>query len=102
MKFKRKGEATRYNFLDDRCIGRRCWAPGAFQHRAPLAGGGSMNTSSSATPCCMNRAYRGCPEGPDGERFQAEDGQQIHYVGVPEYQQDLADKRKAEGWKAIR
>lgn len=26
-----------------------------------------MNTSSPPTPCCMNRAYHGCPVGPDGQ-----------------------------------
>jgi hypothetical protein len=68
MTFKRKGDNNRYSFVDARCIGRECWAPGLFQHRAPLAGGGSMNTSSPPTPCCMNRAYHGCPDGPEGER----------------------------------
>lgn len=27
-----------------------------------------MNTSSPPSPCCMNRAYHGCPDGPVGAR----------------------------------
>ena len=102
MNFKRKGEKALYNFINDLCIGRRCWAPGLFQHHAPLAGGGSMNTSSPPTPCCMNRAYHGCPEGPCGERFEEEDGKTIHIIGVPAYQRELAEERKAGGWRAVR
>lgn len=102
MNFKRKGEKTQYNFVDDLCIGRRCWAPGNFQHRSPMAGGGSMSTSSPDTPCCLNRAYRGCPEGPVGERMEERDGETCHIIGLPEYQKELATKRKAEGWRAIR
>lgn len=40
--FKQKGDPTRYNFVDRFCMGRKCFAPGKFQHRAPLACGGSM------------------------------------------------------------
>lgn len=29
-----------------------------------------MNTSSPDSPTCMNRAYRGCPEGPVGRSVQ--------------------------------
>lgn len=97
MMFKRKGERGSYLFIDRRCIGRRCWAPGAFQHRAPLAGGGSMNTSSPDTLTCMNRAYRGCPEGPEG-RIENPDGSIT--VGVPVYQIELAKQRREQGWKA--
>lgn len=70
MKFKRRGEKTQYDFIDARCIGRQCWAAGMFQHRSPLSGGGSRNTGSPDSPCCLNRAYRGCPDGPDGERIE--------------------------------
>ncbi len=118
--FKRKGDKTKYVFVDDRCIGRTCWAPGMFQHRAQLAGGGSMNTSSPDTATCMNRAYHGCPEGPDGERTeqcahqhtdltasQLVDGVCsdcgghgiIIHIGLPIYSIDLAKQRKANGWR---
>lgn len=68
MKFKRKGGQARYDFVDAKCIGRPCWAPGMYQHRAPLAGGGSRNTGSPDSPCCLNHAYHGCPDGPVGAR----------------------------------
>lgn len=102
MTFTRKGDRNRYSFSDAKCLGRKCWAPGMFQHRSPLAGGGSMNTSSPDSPCCMNRAYRGCPEGPEGERREIEDtGQEIIHVGLPVSYAALAKERRAEGWKAI-
>lgn len=102
--FKRKGDPHKYGFIDARCIGRRCWAPGLFQHRAPLAGGGSMNTSSPSTPTCMNRAYRGCPAGPEGEetRTDPETGHPFRVQGVPVYQIELAKQRRADGWKVSR
>lgn len=116
VSFKCKGERTRYSFVDKRCIGRPCWAPGMFQHRSPLAGGGSMNTSSPDSPCCMNRAYRGCPKGPEGacELECSECGNdptkradcvycagygRLTIIGLPVFQADLAAKRKADGWK---
>jgi len=98
MKFKKAGSKTLYYFIDQRCIGRKCWHADLFQHRAPLAGGGSMNTSSPPTPCCMNRAYRGCPEGPEGE-VENEDGSIT--VGLPIFDVELAKRRKLEGWKAV-
>lgn len=100
MEFKRKGNKARYQFLDDRCIGRHCWAPGMYQHRAPMSGGGSRNTGSPDSPCCLNRAYHGCPEGPDGERKEHdEEFGDVTAVGVPVFQPELAAKRKAEGWR---
>lgn len=66
--------------LDKLCIGRRCFAPGNFQHRAPLMGGGSRNTGGS-TPCCMNNAYHGCPR------------------PLPEFEKAKADQRKLDGWR---
>lgn len=99
MNFKRRGAKHKYNFVDEFCIGRKCWAPGLFQHRAPLSGGGSMNTSSPLTPCCMNRAYRGCPAGPMGERKEVYDGQEITIVGLPIYEKELAQQRRKEGWR---
>lgn len=70
MDIRRKGEKTRYSFVDSGCLGRTCFAPGHFQHRSPLSCGGSRNTGSPDSPCCMNRAYRGCPSGPVGERVE--------------------------------
>lgn len=118
MTFRQKGDKAHYLFIDKRCIGRTCWAPGMFQHRSPLAGGGSMNTSSPDSACCMNRAYRGCPQGPEGEhqcrcptceravgstRGDCLDcgGSGLYTVtGLPIMQPELARQRKAEGWRA--
>lgn len=98
---KRSREKTKYSFRDKRCLGRKCFAPGNFQHRAPLAGGGSMNTSSPPTPCCLNRAYQGCPAGPDGEKREVREGQLVTVQGAPQFDPELAKTRKAEGWKWI-
>jgi hypothetical protein len=79
------GDKTRFRFVNSRCIGRTCWAPGYFQHRSPLSCGGSRNTGSPDTPCCLNNAYRGCPSGPDDD-------------GLPIYDAAVAAKRRKEGW----
>jgi hypothetical protein len=70
MNFKCKGDKALYSFIDAKCIGRTCWAAGMYQHRSPLSGGGSRNTGSPDWPCCLTRAYRGCPEGPDGHSVE--------------------------------
>lgn len=100
MNYRRKGDKNRYHFLDARCIGRVCWAPGMYQHRSPLSCGGSRNTGSPDTPCCLNRAYRGCPPGPDGEHetIDPEHGK-CKVQGTPLYQIELSKQRKALGWK---
>lgn len=80
MVFRKKGDKARYDFRDKSCIGLKCWAAGQFQHRGATMIG-SRNTGSS-TPCCLNRAYHGCP------------------TPIPVHDESLAAKRKAEGWKA--
>lgn len=115
MYFKQTGYKTRYYFIDARCIGRPCFAPGMFQHRSPMSGGGSRNTGSPDSPTCLNRAYRGCPDGPEGEHMELCDhgggfdadgickwcrGKgELKHVGLPVYQIELANDRKKEGWK---
>jgi len=124
--FKRKGEKAKYGFADRHCIGRECWSPGMYQHRSMMAGGGSRNTGSPDTPCCMNRAYRGCPAGPVGEtkekcyeckgegvipnlEFQGEGPQfipcpvcigykEITIQGLPLVSIELSKERKSQGW----
>ena len=83
MNFKRKGDKNRYSFLDRFCIGRVCWSPGMYQHRSPLSGGGSRNTGSPDSPCCLNRAYRGCP------------------TPLPAVDSLVQINRKKEGWKSV-
>lgn len=102
--FKRKGDKARFDFVDAFCIGRKCWAPGMFQHRSPMSCGGSRNTGSPDSPCCLNRAYRGCPEGPIGESTYPCDCPgnphgTHHLIGLPEYYSPLIKQRKAEGWR---
>jgi hypothetical protein len=83
MDFRKVRDKRRYDFVDAACIGRACWAPGLYQHRSALAGGGSRNTGSPDTPCCLNRAYHGCPIGQPQHTFVA----------------TLAKTRRDEGWK---
>jgi len=98
--FKKKGDKRKYNFVDHLCIGRKCWSPGMYQHRSPMSCGGSRNTGSPDTPCCMHRAYHGCPEGPVGETTEVDDeGNQCVHVGLPEVETSLVKIRKAEGWR---
>ena len=99
--FKRKGEKVIFSFSDTDCIGRKCWAPGMFQHRSPLSCGGSRNTGSPDSPCCLNRAYRGCPRGPVGEKqeYDADLKAMVTITGLPEVDKELVKQRKAEGWK---
>ena len=125
--FKRPGDKAKYSFSDAKCIGRECWAPGMYQHRSPLSGGGSRNTGSPDSPCCLNRAYRGCPQGPVGEREEpcftclgqghvllpdfTGDGPQfvtcavcagrrkVTIQGLPAVDIELTKQRKSEGWR---
>jgi hypothetical protein len=76
MDFKRKGDKARYSFKDARCIGRSCWAPGMYQHRGAILSG-SRNTGSPDSPCCMTRAYHGCPDGPEWMRNRSSTGWSI-------------------------
>ena len=100
--FKRKGEKEKYSFSDRLCIGRECWHAGMFQHRSPMSAGGSRNTGSPDTPCCMNRAYRGCPAGPMGQRQEMDEQLGLVTIqGLPVYDENLAKKRKLEGWKLV-
>lgn len=98
MQYRMKGSKGTYSFVDARCIGRECWQPGTFQSRGATLSG-SRNTGEE-TLCCMRRAYHGCPDGPDGEKTGTDvGGQVIVYAGLPIYSEDLAKKRKAEGWR---
>ncbi len=76
---RRKGDKAKYSFLDRLCIGRECFAPGMFQHRGATMKG-SRNTGTES-PCCMNRAYHGCPS------------------GLLEFDAKLAKERKEKGWR---
>ena len=100
--FKQKGDKQKYSFSDSLCIGRKCWAPGMYQHRSPLSCGGSRNTGSPDTTCCLNRAYHGCPEGPIGECMSIDDnGQPYKKIGLPDWDVALVKERKADGWKLV-
>lgn len=78
-----KGNKHKYSVSNRDCIGRSCLHLSLYYHRAPMAGGGSMNTSSPPTPCCMNRAYRGCPN------------------PQPEPTKELRAERKKAGYKNV-
>lgn len=103
--FKKKGDANKYSFVDKDCLGRKCFHADLYNGR----------------PCCMNRAYRGCPEGPYGEHIEScgdcggsgslvNDGPfspcsdcagtgRIIHIGMPIPDSLIAKERKAEGWK---
>ncbi len=99
--FKMNGKKEKYSFSHERCIGRDCWSPGLFQSMAHT-GSGLRSTSSPPTPCCMNRAYRGCPAGTDGERKEVDPIYgEIVVQGQPVFQIQLAKIRKAQGWRKV-
>ena len=50
-----------YDALDSACKKRWCWRPGNYQHRGACGSGGSRNIGMT-TRCCLERAYRGCPD----------------------------------------
>jgi hypothetical protein len=79
--FRRTGDRYRYGFSGPRCIEAACWAPGLYQHRG-ATGSGSRSSGSPDTPCCLNRAYRGCPS-------EQERGHDVA----------LSKLRKQEGWR---
>ncbi len=99
----RKGDKHKYSFADAGCLGRSCFAAGMYQHRSPLSCGGSRNTGSPDTPCCLNRAYRGCPDGPVGAS-ESEcdcDGKphtKHRIAGLPEIDKTLMKESREEGW----
>ena len=77
---KQKGDKARYSVLDKDCIGCECLQLGTYQHRGATLSG-SRNTGATS-PCCMRRAYHGCPD--NGKR------------GFSEL---LASQRRKEGMK---
>jgi hypothetical protein len=100
MTLRRKGDKNKYSFVDLGCLGRGCFAPGMYQHRSPLSCGGSRNTGSPDSPCCLNRAYHGCPSGPVGETIEKEpSGREITRAGLPVIDEQLMRTRKKDGWR---
>lgn len=80
MQVKRKGNKNGYYVIDKDCIGRFCFQPGQYQHRAATSSGSRATGAYSFT--CMHNAYHGCPS------------------PLPEPSDELKKQRKAEGWKA--
>jgi hypothetical protein len=85
MKLRKTGDKRKFDFLEVACLGRKCFAPGSYQHRGATLSG-SRNTGAYSD-CCMNRAYRGCPCVPFTERE------------LPEVSKELMAQRKREGWR---
>jgi len=81
MNFRRKGEKGAYAFLDSKCIGAVCWAPGEHQTRGATPSG--SRATGEATKCCMRRAYHGCPDA----------AERLHTI-------ERKKERQSEGWKA--
>lgn len=80
--FVRKGDRSKYDFLNEQCISAKCWAPGVYQHRAAAGAGMGTRSTGQLSFCCMTRAYHGCPP----------------TIG---HDPGLAKERKAEGWRKI-
>ena len=118
--FRKIGDKNHYSFLDANCIARSCWSPGLFQHRGATSKG-SRNTGDPDTPCCMHRAYHGCPDGPMGEVSKIcercrgtgkdQNGNDLKccstcagagkfiVVGIPLCQPELKQERRNQGWR---
>jgi hypothetical protein len=99
---QKKGDKRKFNVTDAKCIGRDCFQPGMYQHRGATLSG-SRNTGSPDSPCCMRRAYHGCPigpVGPVGEERRVVNGKEEIVAGLPEINPELEKQRKADGWKA--
>lgn len=79
MILRRTHDKSRYDFLSLDCLGRRCFAPGNYEHRGATLSG-SRNTGRYSA-CCMNRAYHGCPH------------------PLPDVDKAMATQRKKDGWK---
>lgn len=45
---------------DHDCPKRGCFAPGYFQHRGCMSGGGSKSSGYNEYLSCLNRDYHGC------------------------------------------
>ncbi len=56
MSYLRK-DGKQYLVVAPECIGRDCLALGSYQHR-PVSGGGSRNTGSPDTLCCLTPSPR--------------------------------------------
>ena len=100
MTFRIVGDKARYEFHDERCIGRFCWAPGSFQHRGASGAGMGTHATGHYSDCCMTRAYRGCPEGPEGEKQEQDSTYGLVTVsGLPIFDPRVAAEHKKLGWK---
>lgn len=76
--FRKKYDRNKYDFRDAQCLDAECFQPGEHQTRG--ATGSGSRASGSSRPCCMRRAYHGCPN---------------DVVHLPE----LGAARRKEGWK---
>ena len=82
IQYRKTYEKGKYDFLDEKCIGRSCFNPGEYFTRGACGGGGSRATGRS-TFCCLRRAYHGCPH------------------PIEEFDAVKAKKNKEEGWKKV-
>jgi hypothetical protein len=81
--FRKVKEKPRYDFLDEKCIGRACFSPGKFNHYNTSISG--ANSVTNNTYECLNRCYRGCN----------------NELDINKYNPTLAKQRKWQGWKLI-
>jgi hypothetical protein len=57
---RQKGDKLLYAVSNTKCLGCQCLVLGSYQHRG-ATNSGSRNTGDYS-PCCMTRAYHGCPD----------------------------------------
>lgn len=78
---RKKYDKNKYEFRDAECLKAECFQPGEYHHRGATSSG--SRSTGKTSPCCMRRAYHGCPND-------------------VVYMDDLLKKRKEEGWRVQR
>jgi len=59
MILRKTHDKNRYDFRDAECLSAACFAPGIYQIRGATLSG--SRSTGATRPCCMRRAYHGCP-----------------------------------------
>lgn len=81
---RKKGDKSPYSVYDRDCLGRACLSIGHYQTRGATLSG--SRSTGDCSPCCMTRAYHGCPS----------NDKELYTVNL-----DLIKQRKSEGMKVI-
>lgn len=79
---RQKGEKGEYHVIASSCLGCTCFQPGTYHHRGASGAGMGTHATGQVSLCCLQNAYRGCPNEPDRG-----------------FSEELLKERKKEGWK---